>query len=316
MTNFFQRFLRASAAPAAPAPHGDGPIQGVERRWTSPDGLSLFARDYAAAAGPAKLPVICLHGLTRNARDFEGLAPAMAAAGRQVLALDVRGRGRSDRDPNTANYNPAVYAGDVAALMAAAGLSRAIFVGTSMGGIITMTLAGMRPDLIAGAVLNDIGAEIPSEGLTRIPGYVGEAAPAASWAEAAMRSRAINGPALPRLTEAEWMGFARRTWREAEPGRIVPDYDAAIAQAFAPLPAGQAVPAADLWPLFTALALGRPLLLIRGAASDLLTSGTADRMQALAPQMRRLEVEATGHAPTLDEPECRKAILDFLADAP
>jgi len=312
MANIFQRMFGGAAEARSEAP---API-GVARHWTSPDGLSLFARDYAGAAGEARLPVICLHGLTRNSKDFEGLAPAIAAAGRRVLSLDVRGRGQSARDPNVSNYNPAVYAGDLAALMGAAGISRAIFVGTSMGGIITMTLATMRPDLIAGAVLNDIGAEIASEGLTRIAGYVGKVEPAATWAEAAMRARAVNGEALPHLTEADWMTFARRTWREEAPGRLMPDYDPAIAEAFSPLPPGQSQPSADLWPLFTALSIARPLLLIRGGTSDLLTAATADRMQAAAPQMRRLEVADTGHAPTLDEPECRQAILDFLADAP
>ena len=311
MANIFQRMFGGAEAP----PQAETPA-GVARRWTSPDGLSLFARDYAGAGGEARLPVVCIHGLTRNSKDFEGLAPVIAAAGRRVLSLDIRGRGQSARDPNVGNYNPAVYAGDVAALLSAAGVSRAIFVGTSMGGIITMTLATMRPDLIAGAVLNDIGAEIASEGLTRIAGYVGKVAPAATWAEAAMRARAVNGEALPRLTETDWMTFARRTWREEAPGRLMPDYDPAIAEAFSPLPPGQSQASADLWPLFTALSVARPLLLIRGATSDLLKAATADRMQAAAPQMRRLEVADTGHAPTLDEPECRRAILDFLADAP
>lgn len=299
-----------------PSPSPGAASEGAERTWTSADGLDLSARDYAPAAGPARLPVICLHGLTRNSRDFDGVAPAMAAAGRRVLALDVRGRGRSARDPNSSNYNPAVYAGDVAALMTEAGLARGIFLGTSMGGLIAMTLATMRPDLIAGAILNDIGPEIATEGLTRIGGYVGAAEPAATWAEAAQRARAVNGVALPNLTDADWMTFARRTWREVEPGRIIPDYDPAIAQAFAGAPAGSTQSSPDLWPLFMALAVNRPLLLIRGAKSDLLTAGTAGRMQALAPQMRRLDIEGVGHAPTLDEPVARSAILDFLKTAP
>ena len=143
---------QAPAAQAGPRPgpaaEPDGAGRWVERTWASNDGLDLFARDYAPAAGPARLPVICLHGLTRNSRDFEGVAPAMAAAGRRVLALDVRGRGRSAYDPNPSNYNPAVYAGDVAALMSEAGLARGIILGTSMGGLIAMTLATLRPDLI------------------------------------------------------------------------------------------------------------------------------------------------------------------------
>ena len=266
-----------AAAPAGAAPQ---PVW-AERTWMSGDGLSLWARDYGGAGGPARLPVICLHGLTRNSRDFEDVAPAIAATGRRVLALDVRGRGRSAYDPNPTNYNPAVYAGDVASLMGEAGIARAIFLGTSMGGLITMTLSTVRPDLIAGAILNDIGPEIATEGLTRIGSYVGSGGPAASWAEAAERTL---------------------------------DYDPAIAQAFAATPAG--TPSPDLWPLFMALAINRPMLLVRGGASDLLAEGTAARMQALAPQMRRVDIDGVGHAPTLDEPAARKAIADFLTDAP
>ncbi|MAK80473.1 alpha/beta hydrolase [Phenylobacterium sp.] len=299
-----------AAAPAGAAPQ---PVW-AERTWMSGDGLSLWARDYGGAGGPARLPVICLHGLTRNSRDFEDVAPAIAATGRRVLALDVRGRGRSAYDPNPTNYNPAVYAGDVASLMGEAGIARAIFLGTSMGGLITMTLSTVRPDLIAGAILNDIGPEIATEGLTRIGSYVGSGGPAASWAEAAERTRAINGSAQPHLTDADWDRFARRTWREVEPGKLVLDYDPAIAQAFAATPAG--TPSPDLWPLFMALAINRPMLLVRGGASDLLAEGTAARMQALAPQMRRVDIDGVGHAPTLDEPAARKAIADFLTDAP
>lgn len=314
-----RRFLAQMFGPS-PAPgssHPSQPMSGeVERLWTSSDGLKLSARDYAGAGGPARLPVICIHGLTRNSRDFEDVAPAIAATGRRVLSLDVRGRGRSAYDPNPTNYNPAVYAGDVIALMHEAGLSRAVFLGTSMGGLITTTLATLRPDLVAGAILNDIGPEIATEGLTRIGSYVGTGGPAASWTEAAARTKAINGSAHPHLADPDWVRFARRGWREAAPGQVVLDYDPAIAQAFATAPAGAPQASPDLWPLFMALALNRPLLLVRGGASDLLAESTAERMQTLAPHMRRIDIPGIGHAPTLDEPDARQAVLDFLADAP
>ena len=248
-------------------------------------------------------------GRTRNSRDFEDVAPVIAAAGRRVLALDVRGRGRSAYDPNPTNYNPAVYAGDVASLMGEAGIARAIFLGTSMGGLITMTLSTLRPDLIAGAILNDIGPEIATEGLTRIGGYVGSGGPAASWTEAAERTRAINGSAQPHLTEADWDRFARRTWREAAPGKLVLDYDPAIAQAFAVAPAG--TPSPDLWPLYMALAINRPMLLVRGGASDLLAEGTAARMQALAPQLRRVDID--GRSPTSWPTRPKSLAFDHVA---
>lgn len=285
----------------------------AERTWTSADGLTLFARDYAAASGPARLPVICIHGLTRNSRDFEAVAPRIAAQGRRVLAIDVRGRGRSDRDSDPLRYNVGVYAGDVISLMAAAGLARAVFVGTSMGGLITMTLAALRPDLIAGAALNDIGPELAPEGLARISGYVGGATEMKDWAEAAAYARSINGSALPHLSDDQWLAFARRTFRE-EDGRPVLDYDPAISQAFKATPAG--TPAPDLWPFFLGLATGRPTLLIRGEASDLMTAEIASRMQAAAPHMSQAAVPGVGHAPMLDEPAAVAALDAFLAEAP
>lgn len=289
----------------------------AERTWTSADGLTLFARDHAPAPGPARLPVICLHGLTRNSRDFEILAPHMASAGRRVLALDVRGRGRSDWDPNPLQYNPAVYAGDVATLMTEAGIAKALFVGTSMGGLITMTLAALRPDLVGGAVLNDVGPEVGAAGLARIGGYVGGAPSVSTWAEAQAYARSTNGSALPHLGDAGWNRFARRIFREDKAGALKLDYDPAISEVFkiAPTTAPTAAPP-DLWPLFAGLATGRPLLLIRGETSDILESATAERMAVLAPHMVRVDIPEVGHAPTLEEPLATAAIEGFLAEAP
>ena len=116
----------------------DNPTSFQERRWTSRDGLSLYARDYPARTVESGLPVICLHGLTRNSKDFEYIAPVIAGWGRRVVAADVRGRGQSDRDSDPGNYQPKIYARDVVEMMAALDIERAIFLGTSMGGIITM----------------------------------------------------------------------------------------------------------------------------------------------------------------------------------
>jgi len=140
----------------------------VERRWKSSDGLDLFARDYAPGPGVARPPVIAIHGLTRNSADFEALAPLLAQSGRRVLAVDVRGRGLSDRAPDPMTYRPDVYAADVLALMDQAAIDRAVFVGTSMGGLITMTLTALRPKAVVAAILNDIGPEAAPEGLARI----------------------------------------------------------------------------------------------------------------------------------------------------
>ncbi len=290
-----------------------------DRHWTSADGLRLHACDYAPASGQARLPVICLHGLTRNARDFEDLAPRLAAQGRRVLAVDVRGRGGSDWDPEPSRYVPAVYAGDVLALMDTAGIARAAFIGTSMGGLITMVLAAFRPSAVAAACLNDIGPELAPEGLARIAGYTGKGPRVADWAEAADYARYINESAFPNYGPADWAAFARRIFTDKN-GVPAPDYDPAIAVAFKP-PEGEPAPPPDLWPLFQGLAFApdkieRPLLLIRGALSDLLAPATADKMRQIAPHMAFAEAPHVGHAPMLDESPALSAIDQWLKDAP
>jgi pimeloyl-ACP methyl ester carboxylesterase len=290
--------------------------EAVERTWSSADGLTLFASDYAGAAGPAKCPVICIHGLTRNAKDFEVVAPSLAErTGRRVLAIDVRGRGRSARDPNPMNYNPMVYAGDVIALMGQAGLARAVFVGTSMGGLITMMLAASRPDLIAAAALNDVGPEVGAAGLARIAGYVGGGKPVRTWEDAAAYIRSVNGEALPHLTDDDWARFARRTFRETN-GGLELDYDPAISQAFKTPPPAPDAPQPTLWPLFNALAGGRPLLVVRGSRSDILEAATLTKMTEAAPHMQAVEIPEVGHAPTLEEPAALAALEAFLLAAP
>ena len=289
----------------------------TDRFWTSPDGLPLHARDYAATSGPARAPVICIHGLTRNARDFEDVAPRLAAQGRRVLAVDVRGRGASAHDPDPAHYIPAVYAGDILALMDALAMSRAVFIGTSMGGLITMAIGAMRPSAIAATVLNDIGPEIAPEGLARIAGYVGAGAPIETWDDAAAHARKLNEAAFPHYGSDDWMAFARRIFVEKD-GRPQLDYDPNIASTFKPPqpPPGQAPPPApDLWPLFEGLA-AHLLLTIRGATSDILSPAIAEHMRLAAPDMDYVEVPGVGHAPMLDEPEAVKAIDELLKWAP
>lgn len=291
-----------------------------DRYWTSADGLRLHARDYAPASGDACLPVICLHGLTRNARDFEDLAPRLAAQGRRVLALDVRGRGGSAWDPVPGHYVSAVYAGDVLALMDAAGISRAVFIGTSMGGLITMVLAALRPAAVAAACLNDIGPELAPEGLARIGSYTGRGPKVADWAGAADYAHFINQAAFPAYGPADWAAFARRLFTDKD-GSPVLDYDPAIAQAFKPPEGEPAPPTPDLWPLFAGLAVApdkteRPLLLVRAALSDLLAPATADKMKQIAPHMAFVEVPNVGHAPMLDEPLALTAVDFWLKHTP
>ncbi len=288
-------------------------IGGFEERIVATvDGLALYARDYPPLLPETGLPVICLHGLTRNSRDFEVVAPRIAALGRRVIAPDMRGRGKSANDPDPAHYVPVVYAQDVVALLDRLNVPKAVFVGTSMGGIITMLLATIAPDRIAASVLNDVGPTLNVQGVARIASYVGRARPVSSWDEAAETVRAINGGAYPnRLDDqAFWLAFARRTFRTREDGQLEADYDPHIALAFADFDEDE--PAPDLTPLFTALAQ-KPMLSVRGAISDLFSAEAVAAMRELKPDLETATVENIGHAPTLEEPEAWDALLEFLA---
>ncbi len=282
--------------------------------WTSPDGLTLHARDYAPVVEADRLPVICLHGLTRNARDFEEVAPRIAALGRRVLAVNFRGRGQSDKALDPMSYLPPVYAGDIAALLAQAAIPRAIFIGTSLGGLVTLILAAMAPAAVAGAVLNDVGPKLSPVGLKRIGGYVGLSSEVADWKGAAAYAKAVNGAAFPDEKGAYWDAFAQRLFTTDKAGRIVLDYDPDIAVPFRHVDPD--APAPDLVPLFLNLNLGRPVLLVHGALSDLIDQELVDEMRELAPDMAYVQVPRTGHAPMLTEPVAWAALEAWLAEAP
>jgi pimeloyl-ACP methyl ester carboxylesterase len=279
--------------------------------WTSFDGLKLFARDYPSPGGQQRLPVICLHGLTRNSRDFEDLAPILAAEGRRVIAPDVRGRGLSERSPDPARYQPAVYARDIAALLDHEGIERAIFIGTSMGGLITMALAARRLRHIAGAILNEAGPEIDPRGIERILSYAGRGGPFATWPEAAEYLREINAVAFPDFGAEDWRKLADRLFYEDSSGQIVAACDPAIATILSRPPPRLAKPLAR-W-LFRRLARKRPTMLIRGEISDVITAPIAERMKKAAPKVSEAVVPGVGHAPTLTEPAALDAIRAFLA---
>jgi pimeloyl-ACP methyl ester carboxylesterase len=286
----------------------------TELSFTSDDGLRLYARDYAGSGGPARLPVICIHGLTRNSADFDELAPLIAALSRRVIAVDVRGRGHSQRDPRHDNYNPVVYAGDVAKMMHELGIARAVFVGTSMGGLITMTLAAQHIDLVAAAILNDIGPVLSEKGLARIAGYAGKAVALGSWEDAAGFIKDINLCAFPDNSEEEWGKWARRAFEQDEAGRLAPRYDPNIALAMQTGKLRTTSLASRM--AFRRLARKRPVMLVRGELSDLLEARQADWMRRAAPNMQYVEVPKVGHAPMLTEPAALEAIAQFLATVP
>lgn len=272
--------------------------------FTVRDGLRLHYRDYAG--DPSRPPLLCLPGLTRNVRDFADLADRYSPRFR-VIALEFRGRGDSDYDPMPERYVPVTYAWDTVELLDHLGIAEAIFIGTSLGGLVTMAIAALAPDRIVAAILNDVGPELSTEGLDRIRSYVGRPTRFGTWDDAA-RQLAANNPGLSAAyTHEDWVRMAGRTCREKD-GEVCFDYDMAIA---APLGGPGPTPQIDMWPLFRPLAQ-KPLLLIRGERSDLLSAATAEAMHRDAPAMQSVVVPGVGHAPDLGEPEALAAIDAFL----
>lgn len=293
------------------APVTDKPF--THKNWPSPDGLTLHFRDYpgSAAPGARRPPVICLHGLTRNARDFEALAPHIATQGWRVLVPEMRGRGRSAYAPDPASYAVPSYIADVLALLEQEGVDRFISIGTSMGGLITMGIAALQPERIAGFVLNDVGPVVEAGGLDKIKQYVGQGGSFPTWVHAARALAEVHGATYPNYQLTDWLAMAKRTMVLVSNGRIAFDYDMKIAEPI--LASDQAAVPPDLWPMLRALA-GRPAVLVRGALSGILSAATLAEMAAALPSARVVTVPATGHAPTLDEPEVRAAIDAMLTE--
>ncbi|KEO88369.1 alpha/beta hydrolase [Erythrobacter sp. JL475] len=279
-----------------------------DRNWTSADGLSLYYRDYPGPDGYDGPPVLCMHGLTRNSRDFADLAAHIAET-RRVIVPEMRGRGQSDYAPDSATYNPLQYVADVEKLLEEQGIDKFIAVGTSMGGLMTMLLAAAKPGRIVAVVMNDIGPEINPAGIDRITGYVGQGRSYPTWVHAARSLGDVHSVAFPDYDLDMWLEMAKRTMIVTQNGRISYDYDMAIAEPFKQ--PGGAAPA-NLWAAYEALR-DVPMVLVRGELSDLLTPQTVEQMAVKNPAMTSVTVPRVGHAPTLDEPEARAAIDALLA---
>jgi pimeloyl-ACP methyl ester carboxylesterase len=287
---------RASGSPAAAS---------FRERWmTSQDGLKLFYRDYGDPLSP-RTPLLCLSGLTRNSADFADLA-ARHAGERRILCPDYRGRGRSDYDANWRNYQPPVYVNDIAHLLASADIHRVIVLGTSLGGLLAMGLAVLKPTMIAAVILNDIGPDVVGGGIARILDYIGVDHPQPDWQSAAAYLRQLL-PTLSIKTEEGWLKMARATYRVGEDGLLHFDWDVNLARPFAVVTS--AIP--DLWPYFRAL---RPLptLAFRGALSDVLSAETFERMALAKPDLERVTVAGVGHAPNFNEPDAATAVDAFI----
>lgn len=275
--------------------------------WNSSDGLKLHYRDYP---GPAtRPPILCVPGLTRNARDFAAVAERLSPNWR-VLCIELRGRGESQYAKDAMSYMPVTYVADIEALIAELDLSRFVMFGTSLGGLVTMLLSMNGRGRIAGAMINDIGPAMEEAGLERIRGYVGRSQNWPTWMHAARYFSEAQRDVFPRWTLDQWLAFAKRLCRLNSKGRIVFDYDMRIAEPFKAPAQGPA--RFDLWQAFAGLD-GIPSLVVRGERSDLLTEATVAEMVRRNPAMEAVTVPGVGHAPTLEEPEAVAAIDRLLA---
>ena len=278
--------------------------------WQAADGLSLFGKIWP---GTSPLPpVLCLPGMTRSSNDFDSLAGFLSSpegGGRTVLCFDLRGRGRSGfSDPST--YNTLQEADDVARGLKAAGVEQAVFIGTSRGGLVSMTMALLHPELIRATVLNDIGPVIGVHGLARIIGYIGKAPPE-EWGEAVACLQRGQGDSFPDLDAAGWERYARQLYR-VEGERTMLDYDPALAIAFQAFDPSKPLP--DLWPAFDALA-AKPVLMVHGRLSDILTDEGLAAVTARHPGVQVWQIPDEGHAPLLWDAPTQTRIASFIAEA-
>ncbi len=280
--------------------------------YTSTDGLNLHARDYGPR-GQKSAPVLCLPGLTRGVRDFHRLAMRLAHDAprrRRVVVAEFRGRGQSDYDPDIANYTPKREAVDTLDLMAAIGLDHCVVIGTSRGGLVAMTMSALRPAVLRGFVLNDIGPRIEGIGLLRLAGQLNRVPVPQSWEEARDNLRKLQGEVFTGLDDDAWMEFARQIYRDKD-GCPVRDYDPKVAKTLdaEAISAGETP---EIWPLFMGLG-GLPGLVIRGENSDLLSAATVAEMQKRHHRLSAVTVKGRGHVPFLSEPEALKGIESLLA---
>jgi pimeloyl-ACP methyl ester carboxylesterase len=281
----------------------------IDIHYTSRDGLRLYARHYPVP-GSLRRPAICLAGLTRNCRDFHDLATVLARpdeTGRDVYAIDCRGRGRSQHDPNWKNYSILVELNDVLDFMTMKGLDRAAIIGTSRGGLIAMLMGVLRPNAMGAVVLNDIGPVIEREGLARIVAYVGRVPLPANWQEATELVTEMNRRQFTAVSPEQWEEFARAVFND-DNGLPAPAYDPALAKSISLMDG----PSPELWPQFAALG-HVPVLAIRGENSDILSQKTLNEMPARHPRLEAVTVRGQGHAPLLKDAASITAVGHFLA---
>lgn len=302
---YSRQTMNAGIGVDCPASHGKIEMEYTEIPIALDGAITMRTRLYR---GGAKTPVVCIPGLTRNAADFADLAPNIAADGHDVLVLSLRGRGASDYDPHYLNYRPETYRDDVLRALDHMSWDSAIFIGTSLGGIVTMLTAQTHGTRIRAGVLNDIGPEVAAAGIARIIGYTsGGAAPQSSLQEAAECMRAVHQISYPDASDDDWIKWAKRTFRETPEGTFILDYDPMIPRAI--LEGGAA---ADLWPGWRALA-PIPTLVVRGAISDILSVEIVEKMRAERPDFDYIEAPRIGHAPFMTEDTVWPVLRSFIS---
>ncbi len=278
----------------------------TDEYFTNPDGLKQHYRDYNRAGEDAPV-VLCMPGLTRNARDFEAIAEHLSDRCR-VICVEQRGRGFSDWDPMPSRYRPVTYVADMMALLKHLGVGKVIAIGTSLGGLMTIMIQAMHPGTLMAAVINDIGPDIDPKGIDRIKSYVGKGTPPQTWQEAIDAVKTANAGVYPNFTEEDWRWYTGNLYDDLD-GKPALMYDPAISQNF---DSDETQAAPDLWPFFQAM-YSIPVVALRGGLSDILSAETLERMAEKHPDLVPVTVDGIGHVPLMNEPKCMKAIDDLVA---
>lgn len=295
----------------------------AEKAWrdiwfTSQNGLKLYARHYPAASGTSHasaMPLLCLPGLTRNAKDFHLLAMHLSTRSetpRDVYCVDYRGRGLSDYDGNWENYTPYIEMLDVLDFMSVTELHRAAILGTSRGGIIAMLMGVTRPSVIGPVIFNDIGPVIEARGLARIIGYVGKTPAPETWQDASLIVRDMSARFFTEIKDGEWEDIARQWYMEDEDGNPQTGYDINLANILSQIDLAQPIP--EMWEQFDTLR-HLPMLVLRGELSDLLSAATVEAMEKRHPGLQSYLVEEEGHPPLLRDRRSIRVIDRFLRES-
>lgn len=279
------------------------------------DGLKLYVRDYPSIRDSSNIkPVVCLPGLTRNSKDFHKLATYLSQDSvqtRRVISIDYRGRGKSQWDDNSANYNIIREAQDILTILEQLKINKADFIGTSRGGLILHIIATIKLEVISSIIFNDVGPEFELQGLLDIKSYLSKSRRPKNWEDAALAQKEVHGVNFPMFSDKEWLDIAKDIYIE-KGEEIVADFDPAIIKSISDIDKNTELPA--LWDQF--MLLNKiPILTIRGANSSLLSERIVEKMDAAHPSHSSVTVPNQGHPPNLTGYGMENSIAYFLNNA-